>query len=59
MTRLRLAMFSYGLPAEGQKRGGIERSAHTLADGLARRGHEIVVFTHDSRPYGAKKNKKK
>jgi glycosyltransferase involved in cell wall biosynthesis len=53
MTRLRLAMFSYGLPAEGQKRGGIERSAHTLADGLARRGHEIVVFTHDSRPYGA------
>jgi glycosyltransferase involved in cell wall biosynthesis len=53
MTRLRVAMFSYGLPTEGQKRGGIERSAHTLADGLARRGHEIVVFTHDSRPRGA------
>jgi glycosyltransferase involved in cell wall biosynthesis len=53
MTRLRLAMFSYGLPTEGQKRGGIERSAHTLADGLARRGHEIVVFTHDSRPSSA------
>jgi phosphatidyl-myo-inositol alpha-mannosyltransferase len=53
MPRLRLAMFSYGLPTEGQKRGGIERSAHTLADGLARRGHEVVVFTHDSRPGGA------
>ena len=51
--RLRLAMFSYGLPTEGQKRGGIERSAHTLANGLACRGHEVVVFTHDSRPPGA------
>jgi phosphatidyl-myo-inositol alpha-mannosyltransferase len=46
-------MFSYGLPTEGQKRGGIERSAHTLADGLARRGHEVVVFTHDRQPLGA------
>ena len=50
MPRLRLAMFSYGLPTEGQKRGGIERAAHTLADGLARRGHEVVVFTHDGPP---------
>jgi glycosyltransferase involved in cell wall biosynthesis len=46
-------MFSYGLPVPGQKRGGIERAAHTLADGLARRGHEVVVFTHDERPAGA------
>jgi glycosyltransferase involved in cell wall biosynthesis len=53
MFRLRLAMFSYSLPTEGRKRGGIERSAHTLADGLARRGHDVVVFTHDSRPKGA------
>ena len=30
-ARLRLAMLSYGLPVEGQKRGGIERVAHTLA----------------------------
>ncbi len=52
-ARLRLAMVSYGLPVPGQKRGGIERSAHTLADGLARRGHDIVVFTHDDRPAGA------
>ena len=51
--RLRLAMFSYGLPVSGQKRGGIERAAHTLADGLARRGHQVVVFTHDPRPEGA------
>jgi phosphatidylinositol alpha-mannosyltransferase len=48
--RLRLATFSYGLPVRGLKRGGIERSAHTLADGLARRGHEVVVFTHDPKP---------
>lgn len=53
MPHLRLAMFSYGLPTEGQKRGGIERAAHTLADGLALRGHEVVVFTHDRRPRGA------
>ncbi|HEY6361443.1 MAG TPA: glycosyltransferase family 4 protein, partial [Vicinamibacterales bacterium] len=31
----------------------IERSAHTLADGLARRGHQVVVFTHDPRPADA------
>ncbi len=48
--RLRLATFSYGLPRPGQKRGGIERAAHMLADGLARRGHEVVVFTHDPKP---------
>jgi len=43
-------MVSYGLPIEGQKRGGIERAAHTLADGLARRDHDVVVFSHDPRP---------
>jgi glycosyltransferase involved in cell wall biosynthesis len=46
-------MVSYGLPVPGAKRGGIERAAHTLADGLARRGHEVVVFTHDPKPDGA------
>jgi glycosyltransferase involved in cell wall biosynthesis len=51
--RLRLAMFSYRLPVCGQQRGGIERAAHTLADGLARRGHGVVVFSHDPRPEGA------
>jgi glycosyltransferase involved in cell wall biosynthesis len=54
MTRpLRLAVFSYGLPVAGQKRGGIERVAHDLADGLARRGHDVTVWTHDPRPDGA------
>src|SRR4029434_5655087 len=48
--RLRLAMFSYCLPLAGERRGGIERAAHTLADGLARRGHEVTVFTHDPKP---------
>lgn len=46
-------MISYGLPVEGAKRGGIERVAHTLADGLARRGHRVVVFSHDPAPPGA------
>ena len=50
---LRLAVFSYGLPVPGLKRGGIERAAHTLADGLARRGHDVVVFTHDPKPQGS------
>jgi phosphatidylinositol alpha-mannosyltransferase len=51
--RLRVATFSYGLPIRGLKRGGIERSAHMLADGLARRGHDVTVFSHDPRPAGA------
>lgn len=46
-------MFSYRLPVDGERRGGIERAAHTLADGLAQRGHEVTVFTHDPRPDGA------
>jgi glycosyltransferase involved in cell wall biosynthesis len=46
-------MISYSLPVEGQKRGGIERAAHTLADGLARRDHDVVVFSHDPKPAGA------
>ena len=50
---MRLAVLSYGLPVPGQKRGGIERAAHTLAEGLARRGHRVVVFSHDPRPPGA------
>jgi glycosyltransferase involved in cell wall biosynthesis len=46
-------MVSYGLPVPGQKRGGIERAAHTLAQGLQERGHDVVVFSHDPRPDGA------
>ena len=51
--RLRIAMFSYRLPVERERRGGIERAAHTLAEGLARRGHDVVVFTHDQKPKDA------
>jgi phosphatidylinositol alpha-mannosyltransferase len=50
---LRIGVFSYRLPLDGQKRGGIERVAHDLADGLARRGHHVMVFSHDARPPGA------
>jgi glycosyltransferase involved in cell wall biosynthesis len=50
---MRLAVFSYGLPVPGEKRGGIERAAHSLAQGLAERGHGVVVFSHDPRPGGA------
>jgi glycosyltransferase involved in cell wall biosynthesis len=51
--RLRVAVLSYGLPAVGRKRGGIERVAHELADGLARRGHRVTVYSHDPRPADA------
>jgi phosphatidylinositol alpha-mannosyltransferase len=50
---MRIAMFSYGLPVAHEKRGGIERVAHALAQGLAERGHDVVVFSHDPRPSGA------
>jgi hypothetical protein len=46
-------MLSYRLPVHGEKRGGIERAADTLAQGLAERGHHVVVFSHDERPEGA------
>jgi phosphatidylinositol alpha-mannosyltransferase len=50
---VRVAVFSYGLPVVGEKRGGIERVAHELAQELARRGHRVEVWTHDPRPEGA------
>jgi phosphatidyl-myo-inositol alpha-mannosyltransferase len=50
---MKIAVFSYGLPVEGKKRGGIERVAHMLADGLAKRRHSVVVFSHDPKPAGA------
>jgi len=53
LRRLHLAVFNYNLPVDGQKRGGVDRVAHTLAHALARRGHEVTVFTHDSKPRGA------
>ena len=46
----RIAVFSYGLPTPGEKRGGIEQVAHDLANAFADRGHEVTVFTYDRRP---------
>ncbi len=53
MSSLRIAVFSYGLPVVGQKRGGIERVAHDLAEGLAQQGHQVTVWTYDPQPAGA------
>lgn len=50
---MNVAVLSYKLPVEHEKRSGIERVAHVLADGLARRGHHVVVFSHDPKPSGA------
>ena len=49
----RIAVFNYNLPRPGFKRGGVDRVAHELADGLARRGHRVVVYSHDPKPAGA------
>lgn len=51
--RMNIGMFSYGLPMEGVKRGGIERVAHDLAQGLALRGHAVTVYSYDPAPDGA------
>lgn len=47
---MRIAVISYGLPVVGEKRGGVECVAHDLADGLARRGHHVTVWTYDAKP---------
>lgn len=49
-ARLRLGLISYRLPVAGAKRGGIERVAHDLATGLARRGHTVTVWSYDEAP---------
>jgi phosphatidylinositol alpha-mannosyltransferase len=51
--KMRIAVFSYGLPVSGEKRGGIESVAHDLADGLARRGHHVTVWSYDPKPEDA------
>ena len=50
---VRVAVVSYNLPRRGFKRGGIERVAHEMAEGLASRGHAVTVFSHDPAPPGA------
>ncbi len=46
-------MISFRLPLPGVKRGGGERVAHDLAQGLAHRGHEVTVWSADPKPDGA------
>lgn len=50
---VRVAVVTYNLPRAGYKRGGIERVAHELSEGLASRGHAVTVFSHDPAPPGA------
>lgn len=52
--RFSVAVFSYGLPSPGEKRGGIEQVAHDLANALVDRGHGVTVFTYDRRPSNAR-----
>jgi phosphatidyl-myo-inositol alpha-mannosyltransferase len=50
---MKIAAITYRLPVVGEKRGGIERIAHALSHGLAVRGHQVVVFSHDPKPADA------
>ncbi len=50
---MHVGMISYCLPVVGKKRGGIERVAHDLAEGLTRKGHRVRVWSYDPRPPGA------
>jgi len=52
--RFKIAVFSYGLPCVGRKRGGIEQVAHDLANALADRGHSVTVFSYDPKPSTAR-----
>jgi phosphatidylinositol alpha-mannosyltransferase len=48
--RMKIAMLSFRLPMAGAQRGGVERVAHDLANGLARRGYEVTVWSADPAP---------
>lgn len=50
---MKIAMLSFRLPVPGVKRGGVERVAHDLADGLGRRGHAVTVWSADPAPVDA------
>jgi glycosyltransferase involved in cell wall biosynthesis len=55
---VKIAMLSFRLPLAGPqkrglKRGGVERVAHDLAQGLALRGHQVTVFSADPAPPGS------
>ena len=50
---MNVAMISFRLPAPGLQRGGCERVAHDLANGLAQRGHHVTVWSADPRPRDA------
>lgn len=51
--RLHIGVFNHSLPVVGKKPGGVDQGAHNLADGLARRGHKVTIWTHDPKPEGA------
>ncbi len=48
-----IGIFSYGLPCADEKRGGFERVTHDQAQGLARLGYKVTVWTYDPKPVGA------
>lgn len=49
----RIGIFSYGLPRTDKKRGGFERVTHDQAQGLARLGYNVTVWTYDPKPQNA------
>ena len=48
-----IGIFSYGLPRTDKKRGGFERVTHDQAQGLARLGYKVTVWTYDPKPQNA------
>ena len=46
-------MVNHFMPESGVKHGGVVQMAHTLAQGLALRGHEVTVWTYSPRPVDA------
>lgn len=50
---MRIAMYHFSLPQAGRKPGGVEVFVDRLAEAMASRGHEVVVFTYSQAPAGA------
>jgi hypothetical protein len=50
MTALRVGLYTSSLPQPERKPGGVDVFVDQLAERLARRGHQVAMFTYSPLP---------